>query len=599
MFSFYLTPNEIPAYPFSRKQVNIILLPNFTKEKKMRYNLNLVRCLCITALLLSFASLAYSQEAKELERTINSELRKAQNLSFSGKNSESLEVLNSIAITLKQLKTIDPNNNQIKSFEQRISRQRQDLEKKLARPAPAAKPETTISKSTTGGATTTSSDISGPALIALNGMIGHLDRAEKTMAAGTGDLGDGSLKRAEQRYQEIQSRHPQIASHKDVVAAKKRYDDLVVKVNQAEVARAKQKEEYEANRQKQSEMVAEYEKVIESYVSMSGSKYLRNNPNFIAEAQNFLIEYSLLDFPLGRPNELEGAINSLKREIEASAQAAESSDIEKEWMPKLKPFITHDDTSYITSIAQHELEDKNRIKQMSDNVSNAKKLIADYEKSFPDGLSTYNVQREVDELKSAINRYQESVERNIENLFGEIKRDLDFELVQFKKNDSWTEESETPIHILNKNTNERLIDNIAKIKNSPGSDPNEIKKMEIDFAEIVELDKKWRERRIAWENAPKPFPAPGMTSSSLMSEIEMILKDIGVWPVEAVVITDKDWWVQKGEFRFIRTAVKQEDKDGKFFRYIFFRQLWSVSGFGPTEHWRRPDLEDRKTRIAK
>jgi hypothetical protein len=562
----------------------------------MKLGCQIIRYLSFVVLLLSFIDVSYSQDAKSLERTINSELRKAQNLSFSGKNSESLEILNSVDNTLKQLKNVDPGNNQIKSFEQKLAKQKQDLEKKSkSSSSSTSKSATTASV----GTTTDSSDIKGPALIALNGMIGHLDRAEKTMEAGTGDLGEGSLKRAEQRYQEIQTRHSQIASHQDVVSAKERYDALVTKMKQAEIARAKQKEDEEVNSKKQSKMIAENEKIIESYISVSGAKYLRDNPKYISEAQTFLEDYDAVDFPLGKPMELEGSIKSLKREIEASAKAKAASGVEGEWMPKFKPFITHGNSSYVTLIAQHELSDKNRVSQMSDNVVNAKKLIADYDKAFPDGVSTYSVQKAADDLKGAINRYQESIGRNSEDLLSAIRRDLDFEAALFEKNDSWNEKSPNPIHILNRITNTRLAENISMLKNNPGADAGELKKIESDFAIIIELDKKWRERLTAWENAPKPFPVAGMTSSSLMSDIEKILKDRGVWPVESVVITDKDWWVQKNEYRYVRTAVKQKDKDGDFFRYVMFRQLWSASGYGRTEYWLRPDLEDKKIRIAK
>lgn len=562
----------------------------------MKLGCQIILYLSFVVLFLSFIDMSHSQDAKLLERTINSELRKAQNLSFSGKNSESLEILNSLDNTLKQLKDVDPGNNQIKSFEQKLAKQKQDLEKKSkSSPSSTSNPAATASV----GTTTASSDITGPALIALNGMIGHLDRAEKTMEAGTGDLGEGSLKRAEHRYQEIQTRHSQIASHQDVDSAKERYDDLLTKMKQAEIARAKQKEDEEVNSKKQSIMIAENEKIIESYISVSGAKYLRDNPEYISEAQTFLEDYDSNDFPLGKPMELEGSIQSLKREIEASGKAAAAFGVEGEWMPKFKPFITHGNSSYVTLIAQHELSDKSRVTQMSDNVVNAKKLIVEYDKAFPDGVSTYSIQKAADDLKEAINRYQESIGINSENLLSAIRRDLDFETGLFKKNDSWNEKSSNPIHILNSSTNKRLAENISMLKNNPGADAGELKKTESDFATIIELDKKWRERRTAFENAPKPFPVAGMTSASLMSDIETILKDRGIWPVESVVITDKDWWVQKNEFRYVQTAVKQKDKDGDFFRYVMFRQLWSASGYGRTEYWIRPDLEDKKIRIAK
>lgn len=546
----------------------------------------------------TFSDIASAQDARALAKDISTDLRKAQNLSFSGKNSESEATLNKVDELLKQLKEIDPDNSQLKSFERQVAKQRSDLDRKTK--SSGTRPSVSGSASKVAGSNKNESkanagnEITGTALIALKGMIGHLDRAEKTMEAGTGDLGKGSLKRADERYQEIQKKHSTITDHPDVVAAKERHDSLLSQLARAEVAREQNQALEKENRAKQREMIAENEKIIETYTGIRSEKYLRDNPDYIPEAKKFLEKYNALNFPLGRPAELESGIKSLEREIAAAEQNATSSEIELKWLPRIQPFITHNDPQYIAPMGP-DLNNTDQVAQMEKSFEKAKKVLAEYDGEFPDGESTHQLKRDIDKLRSAVSGYQENISRKSGNIFESVKNDLDFELAQFKKNDSWNPQSSAPIHVLQSSTKIRVEDNLKTLKTAPNVEAQLVKKMESDFADILQLDKKWRERRTAWENEPKPFPEAGMTSASLLADIEKILKDRGIWPVKKVVIVDKDWWVQKGEFRYVKTAVRQKEKGGDVFRYIHFRQLWTATGYGPTELWRQGD----KIKVAK
>ena len=75
-----------------------------------------------------------------------------------------------------------------------------------------------------------------------------------------------------------------------------------------------------------------------------------------------------------------------------------------------------------------------------------------------------------------------------------------------------------------------------------------------------------------------------MTSNSLTKDMTVLLKDRG-WSVDQLVITDKDWWVQSGEFRYLATAVMSRDNDGPFWSKVSFRQDLTLSGYGPTQIW--------------
>ena len=85
-----------------------------------------------------------------------------------------------------------------------------------------------------------------------------------------------------------------------------------------------------------------------------------------------------------------------------------------------------------------------------------------------------------------------------------------------------------------------------------------------------------------------------MTSLSLEAEMQKILKDRGIAGVEKLVIVDKDWWVQQGEFRYIKAAALQKDGEGPYFTHVTFRQMATLTGYGPTELWE----QGKKYRIA-
>jgi hypothetical protein len=91
-------------------------------------------------LIFSWPAMSYAQDVKAMEREINSELRNAQNLMFNGKAEESDAKLNKVAELIEALKSHDPGNAQIKSLEQRMQKQRTDLDRRM--PAKFSKPET-------------------------------------------------------------------------------------------------------------------------------------------------------------------------------------------------------------------------------------------------------------------------------------------------------------------------------------------------------------------------------------------------------------------------------------------------------------------------
>lgn len=90
----------------------------------------------------------FSQDVKEIEKELNSELRKAQSAFFNSKFDESGDFLKKAEQLLNDLKKIEPEHKQLKSFEQKIEKQQKDLAKKTKTPThtpttikPSAPPE--------------------------------------------------------------------------------------------------------------------------------------------------------------------------------------------------------------------------------------------------------------------------------------------------------------------------------------------------------------------------------------------------------------------------------------------------------------------------
>lgn len=86
-------------------------------------------------------STAFAQDAKAIEKDLNSELRQAQSAFFNGRLSDSEARLKRAAELLETLKKLDPHYKQLPAIEQKLGKQQAELAKKLAKGATAA-PET-------------------------------------------------------------------------------------------------------------------------------------------------------------------------------------------------------------------------------------------------------------------------------------------------------------------------------------------------------------------------------------------------------------------------------------------------------------------------
>lgn len=94
---------------------------------------NKISQLVLAGMVFCSGAMVMAQDAKSIEKDLNSELRSAQSSFFNGKFDESSASLQKATELLESLKTLDPAHKQLKSLEQKLTKQKADLEKKQAK----------------------------------------------------------------------------------------------------------------------------------------------------------------------------------------------------------------------------------------------------------------------------------------------------------------------------------------------------------------------------------------------------------------------------------------------------------------------------------
>ncbi len=541
---------------------------------------------------------AAGSSGDQLASDIDRALRSAEKSIFSGNFQEGAAIMNEVAVKLEELKAADPGNHKLITISSKFNQ----LQKKVGQITPVAASSPAQAKPESGPVTAAAPDkgqssmaqaISGVAAIAMTGMTGHLDRAEKTMQSGSGDLGKASLARAAEKYQELGKRFPNLLDQPEVVAAKQRLDALLVQVEQAGSQQQAAQAKGQTDSQEQKKLIEQWRKTFMGYTTPREEKYLGQHPELLDEAKNVLSEYEKAAFPLGRPAELQSNAADFKKAIDHAAAEKGATGIDDQWLPRIKPLLAANDPAYI-SPSGPDLHQVDQISRMDGNLAIGKKILEDYGKQFPGGQSTHFLGQAIDDLRRAVGGYEKGRKEAIDRQAAELRSKVDRSLVLLEKNKGWTAASGNPLNIINKGDMSELGDQVAALKKIPGIPADTIAAFDQDIAKVRALDSQWREKKTAQDNAPRPFPTAGMTSASLIAEMEKILKDRGIGPVDKLVIVDKDWWVQQGEFRYIKAAALQKDSDGSYFTHVTFKQMQTLAGYGPTELWE----QGKKIRVA-
>ena len=288
-----------------------------------------------------------------------------------------------------------------------------------------------------------------------------------------------------------------------------------------------------------------------------------------------------------RYSELEQSLNATKEEGEArkgqaaarKQQAAEkTATLDEEWLPRINDFIRPTGSHYIDYPMTHDLP---RLAEQDRTLEKAKTLLADYEKEVPPESASFQLQKAAKDLGFAIDNYLSQRKAGI----GNMSRVIEDELAQWEKgfeaNKVWKEDSGRSLFIVRP---EKVNDLKSKIEKFKTVSPTEAAAFSTRLGQLEKENTGWVEKRTAWENRPRPFPEAKMASQALEKEMINLLKDRG-WKVEKLVIVDKDWWVLKGEYRYMQAAALSRDREGPFWSYVNFKQNQTLVGYGPTELW--------------
>lgn len=160
---------------------------------------------------------------------------------------------------------------------------------------------------------------------------------------------------------------------------------------------------------------------------------------------------------------------------------------------------------------------------------------------------------------------------------------------RFTANQKLDEQSNKKIYVIPQPEIEYQKKRILKLRKT---DPANADKLLERLQKLKKQNIEWAKKKEKNNEPPRPFPQAKMESKSLEKEMKKLLKNRGV-KVKKLVITDKDWWVQPNEFRYVTTAVMSKDEKGEYWLNVSFRQIKTLTGYAPTEIWNFKDARIR------
>lgn len=404
--------------------------------------------------------------------------------------------------------------------------------------------------------------------------------AEKVIFAGDSEQGAALMNEIAVKLEELQKTDP---GNKKLVTITSKFNQLQRKIDQKTAVKPMPSTAVKEEAKEKAQEIEKWRKTFWVYTTPREGKYLGAHPELIAEAKGVLQEFETAAFPGGPPPELKDAVGSMKKAIAHAEAEQGAATIDDKWLPRIKPLLTANNPAYLSPSGPISQKSED-IARMDESLKTAKALLAEYDQAFAGGQSTHFLGQAIDDLRRAVSGYEQGRQRSQDGQVGHLREQLERGKKLLARN-SAPASGDNTIHIVNKTDITEMEKQLAAIKTLPAIDGQLIATLEKDLAEIKIEDARWREKKTAQDNAPRPFPAAGMTSLSLEAEMQKILKDRGIAGVEKLVIVDKDWWVQQGEFRYIKAAALQKDGEGPYFTHVTFRQMQTLAGYGPTELW--------------
>lgn len=298
----------------------------------------------------------------------------------------------------------------------------------------------------------------------------------------------------------------------------------------------------------------------------------------------------------GRLKEIKAKHVSFKQKTEgqkeqaASAKSAAHENAEglnNQWLPNIKPYI---DYSGEKRLQFPGMQNKEKLEKQNRYYREAKTLLANFEKQTTGAKIPHDLSRAVKDLRHKIEVYENDKNAESRNMVGPVKRTLDEWKKRFEKNKSWKPDSGHYLFVVDP---KKIAYQKQQIQGISGAMPDQTVKLSAQLAALEQENSAWQKKKEAYANRPQSFPTAEMKSKKMEKELGGLLKDRGI-KYSKLNIVDKDWWVLKGEYRYMKAVFLSKDNKGDFWSSFNFRQMRTLSGYGPTELW---EVSKQKIRL--
>ena len=296
----------------------------------------------VVALALSIPVQLMAQDADTLAKDINSGLRAAQSTMFKGDYEQAMSQLDEIKVQLDQLKSIDPQNSKISSFEKKYEKYMGDISRRVG-----TKTESSSSSSAATESAKQSSDDKFPS--GAKRCVKQIDTAIKNARRVIDSTGPSAadyrikqanmeMQAADSAWEDLQKKYPEAVDHPEAVEAKKNIDAMYADIKAYESGAAeKQQASDQADAVRQTESNEWIEK-INVYMESGSEKHfisgyteqaddMNKRMKLFAELSELFNEYQAASFSEGKTDELtrlekdvEYKLNIFKTELMSAAE---------------------------------------------------------------------------------------------------------------------------------------------------------------------------------------------------------------------------------------------------------------------------------------
>lgn len=478
-----------------------------------------------------WACTVMASTADDLSKNVNQQIRNAEKQFFAGKLDQASKLLDEAGAGLDQLQKEDATHKSLKSLKSKYDRLKKQVDKKLG-PGQSAASQASSSVKTGGPPASGSQSLS-------HGAKGNLEKAGRQMDFAEKELAQAEQNLQDKEYNMVDSRIFNTQSDLDAVGG------LLAKVVKNNKADPNHPEVAAAN--------ARFQKVSHQLEV------------FTQKAKT-------------QQTDEHSAADDAARDVKA---------LNDKWLPQLSKFTTRNAATYPQYLGSH---DKTMMDRQEDLYRQAQKVLGDVEREVLDGKQPDELKKAVKDLRFALDVYDKAKAADSQNRLMPVESTLSDWEKRFADNQNWREDSDRALFII---TPQKLAYQKSQIADLQKTDPVNGEKFAKKLAVLEKENTSWTGKKQQWMERPRPFPEAKMKNKGLEKEMEELLGNRGI-KAQHIVITDQDWWVQAGEFRYVSTAVLSKDEKGKYWSKVSFRQIQTLAGYGPTEIW---DVDEIRIRL--